>query len=100
MNEEQRLRRLLRAIEHTPDEAIDCSACLNRVPVLVDREVSGGALPPDAAALRQHLDDCHECFDEYQALRELAALEAAGALPSKEALLRTLEQRTGGSGAR
>ena len=44
MPEHNAWRRLLRAIGLTRDVEIDCSTCLDRVPLYVERELAGAAV--------------------------------------------------------
>ncbi len=88
-----RVQQLLEAIALTQDDEIDCSTCLDLVPIYVDRELAGADPARELPALRQHLAVCRECLEEYEALRELARLEAAGGLPGREELLRQLRQQ-------
>ena len=41
MNEDRKLRRLVRDIYRTPEVEIDCTTCLDHVATYVDRELSG-----------------------------------------------------------
>lgn len=91
--EDAAFQRLLRNVEITQDQEIDCTTCLERVPVYVDRKLAG----IDAAALMPemdlHLRLCGDCFEEYEALRDLAALDLAGGLPDTATLLNQLDER-------
>ena len=90
-----RVKQLLEAIALTQDDEIDCSTCLDLVPIYVDRELAGADPARELPALRQHLAVCRECLEEYEALRELARLEAAGGLPGREELLRQIQDLIG-----
>ncbi len=89
----RRVKQLLEAISLTQDEEIDCSTCLDLVPIYVDRELAGADAARELPALRQHLAVCRECLEEYEALRDLALLEAAGGLPDRDELLRELRRQ-------
>lgn len=92
MEKEIILARLLQAVELTRDAEIDCSTCFDLMPVYIDREISGANAAEDLPELHHHLVQCQECREEYEALRDLAALEAADALPDRAALLRQLRR--------
>jgi hypothetical protein len=77
---------LLRHIRETADEEISCTECFELVPPSVDLEVAGQDAAPAWPRLRQHLDRCAVCREEYEALRDLARLEAEGRLPSIDEL--------------
>jgi len=72
---------LLRHIRETADDEISCTECFALVPEYVDLEIAGRAAAA-APALRQHLDRCAVCREEYETLRDLARLDAEGRLPS------------------
>ena len=73
---------LLRHIRETVDEEISCTECFDLVPRYVDLEIAGRAAETELPRLRQHLDRCGVCLEEYETLRELVRLEAEGRLPS------------------
>ena len=73
---------LLRHIRETVDEEISCTECFDLVPRYVDLEIAGQAPDAQGPRLRQHLDRCAVCREEYETLREVARLEAEGRLPS------------------
>jgi hypothetical protein len=79
---------LLRHIRETADEEISCTECFDLVPQYVELEIAGHATTP-LARLRQHLDRCAVCREEYETLRDLARLEAEGRLPSIDDLRHT-----------
>lgn len=84
------LERLLQLVARTKDEELDCTACFELLPLYVDLEVSGQT--PDVALplFRGHLEQCAVCREEYEAVRELARLEAEGRSPSIGDLRRPL----------
>lgn len=92
MDEDSRLTHLVRAIYQTPDVEIDCSTCLDHVATYVDQELAGADVARAMADLHQHLALCGDCREEYEALRDLVALDSTEGLPARSALLRTLEQ--------
>lgn len=80
---------LLRHIRETIDDEISCSECFDLVPQYVDLEIAGQASDTTLPRLRQHLDRCAVCREEYETLRDLARLEADGRLPSIDELRNT-----------
>ena len=80
MQEDRAFRRLLRLIALTEDAEIDCTTCLKRVPVYVDRELAGVNVAQEMPDLHLHLALCGDCFEEYEALRDLALLDSSGGL--------------------
>lgn len=92
MDEDGKLGRLVRDIYRTPDVEIDCTTCLDHVATYVDTELSGTDPAQAMPDLARHLALCGDCFEEYEALRALAAVDHAEGLPERAALLRILEQ--------
>ena len=80
---------LLRHIRETVDEEISCTECFELVPGYVDLEIASQAGETTMPRLRQHLDRCAVCREEYETLRDLARLEADGRLPSIDDLRNT-----------
>lgn len=93
MQEDHAVRRLLRLIELTEDTEIDCTTCLEGVPVYVDRERAGADVAQELPDLHRHLALCGDCQEEYAALRDLAQLDATSGLPDKSTLLEQLDAR-------
>jgi hypothetical protein len=91
MREDRQRARLLRAIQLTQNVEIDCTTCLDRVPVYVERVLSGADAAQDMADVYLHLALCQDCHEEYEALHDVAALDASGGLPDKSSLLRQLQ---------
>jgi hypothetical protein len=81
---------LLRHLRETADEEISCTECFDLVPQYVDLEIAGRPAAAALARLRQHLDRCGVCREEYEALRDLARLEAEGRPPGIDELRRSL----------
>lgn len=56
------------------------------MPQYVDLEITGQVVDEKLPRLRQHLNQCGVCREEYEALRDLARLEAEGRLPPTDEL--------------
>ncbi len=82
--------RWVRQIYETEEEEISCSECFDLVSQYVDRELAGEAAQEQLPHLKQHLDQCRACREEYEALRDLARLEAEGRAPSIDDLRKSL----------
>jgi hypothetical protein len=76
-----RFERWLRNIYETQDQEISCTECFDLVSGFVELEVSGQAAATNMPQVRQHLNQCQACRDEYEALRDLRELEEKGGLP-------------------
>lgn len=72
----QQVHELLEAIRATRDRELTCGECWEQVAELAERATAGKPIPEALASVEQHLDDCRECRQEYEALlRALQALE-------------------------
>jgi hypothetical protein len=87
-----KLSRWLKKVQETQEEEISCSECLDQVSQYVDLELATGEAARRMPQLRQHLDQCRVCSEEYQVLRDLARLEAENDLPTHEELAGKLRQ--------
>jgi len=81
-----RFERWLQNIYHTQDEEISCSECFDSVSHFVEVELSGEDAVAKMPKVKQHLDQCRACREEYEALRDLARLETDDGLPSADDL--------------
>ncbi len=71
MNEVE-LRALLDALTKTRDDEIGCDDALEGLPRRAEEELAGKPVSEQTRLIAQHLVDCPECEEEFQAL--LAAL--------------------------
>lgn len=76
----------LRNIYETRDEEISCTECFDLVSPFVELEASGEDAVAKMPQVRQHLDQCQACRDEYETLRDLQDLEDEGGTPSLDDL--------------
>jgi len=81
-----RFERWLQNIHHTRDEEISCSECFDSVSHFVEVEVSGEDPAIKLPQVRQHLDQCPACREEYETLRDLRRLEEEDGIPSADDL--------------
>ena len=72
----------LRNIYETQDVEISCTECFDLVSRFVDLETSGGDAAAELPQLKQHLEQCRACRDEYEMLLALARFENEGGAPS------------------
>ena len=82
----ERFERWLKNIYETQDEEISCTECFDQVSRFVELEISSQNAAVQMPQIKQHLDQCHACRDEYEALRDLRLLEEKGELPSLDDL--------------
>lgn len=85
-----RFEKWLRSIYETREEEISCTECFDLVSQFVELEASGQDAAARMPQLRQHLDQCRACRDEYETLRDLRRLEDESGLPSVDDLRNSL----------
>jgi len=71
----------LRNISETQEEEISCTECFDLVSRFLEVETSGGHVATELPRVKQHLDQCRACRDEYEMLRDLARLENESRTP-------------------
>ena len=76
----------LQNVYDTQDEEISCTECFDLVSHFVELELSGEDAAAKMPQLKQHLDQCPACREEYETLRDLERLENEGGLPASEDL--------------
>ena len=81
-----RFERWLQNIHQTQDEEISCSECFDLVSHFVEVELAGKDPAIKMPQLKQHLNQCPACREEYEVLRDLARLEKDNQLPSVDDL--------------
>lgn len=62
---------IIRILETLPDEEINCEELYARLDEYVDREVDQKDAAQIMPIIREHLDVCPECCEEYEALLEV-----------------------------
>ena len=82
----ERFENWLKNIYETQDEEISCTECFDQVSRFVELEASGQNAAAQLPQLKQHLDQCRACRDEYETLRDLRFLEETGKMPLLEDL--------------
>jgi hypothetical protein len=76
----------LRNIHTTQDVEISCTECFDLLSGFVEAEVSGTDVVAEMPDVKQHLDQCLACRDEYESLLDLRHVEENSELPSLQAL--------------
>jgi len=76
----------LRNIYETQDEEISCTECFDLVSRFVELETSGRDAVAELPKVKQHIEQCRACRDEYETLRDLARFENEGGAPSLDDL--------------
>ncbi len=76
----------LQNISHTQDEEISCTECFDLVSSYVELELAGGDPATKMPQLKQHLDQCLACREEYETLLDLRRFENEGGALSLDEL--------------
>lgn len=84
--QKNRLERWLQNIQNTEEVEISCSECFDLVSHYVEMELSGEDAAAKMPKLKQHLDQCSTCQQEYETLHDLQQLEDMDKLPSEDDL--------------
>ncbi len=80
--QKRRFEHWLQNIYNTRDEEFSCSECFEGVSHFVELELAGMDAVAEMPQVKQHLDQCPACREEYETLRDLARLENEGGAPS------------------
>jgi len=91
---ESKFSQWVKNIRDTQEQEINCSACLDQISQYVDLELAAGDAAEHLPKVKQHLDQCQVCREEYLVLRDLARLEASDHLPTIEELAEKLKRRS------
>ena len=70
MIDRDELSYLVRALTHTGEYEIGCDDCLEQVDRFVEMELSGLDAAEAMPLVRDHLDKCVDCREEFEALLE------------------------------
>jgi hypothetical protein len=76
----------LRNIYETQNVEISCTKCFDLVSALVEAEISGREVAAEFTPVKQHLDQCRACREEYESLLDLRYWEERSGLPSLQHL--------------
>ena len=84
--ERERFEKWLKNIFETKDEEISCTECFDLISRYVELETSGRNAAAELPQVKQHLNQCPACHEEYETLRDLVRLENQGDAPSPDDL--------------
>lgn len=68
------IQKILYAVKSTRDEELDCGHCYDELHQFIDLKLSGKNAAEAMPLVKEHLDRCPPCREEYEAL--LKALQA------------------------
>ena len=84
--EHERFENWLRNIYNTQEEEISCSDCFELVSGYAQLDATGQDAASQLPQVKQHLDQCQACREEYETLRDILRLEDEGGIPSTDDL--------------
>ena len=67
----EQLGQLAKMISLTAGDELDCVEIMNGLPKLIELSAQGVAIPPELGKVKQHLDVCPPCQEEFDAIVEL-----------------------------
>jgi hypothetical protein len=85
-----KLERALRLVYDAKEKEMLCSEFFELLAEYVDREIAGEEVERRLPEVKYHLEHCGVCGEEYETLRDLARLEAAGRMPTLDELKKSL----------
>ena len=74
----QDIRRLAKAVFDETDDDLSHQDCLATLPAYIETEMEGARIASQFPKVKQHLDTCAECAEEYAQLLEITLAERAG----------------------
>jgi hypothetical protein len=87
------IARLVRRIARTLETELDCGDCGKHVPPFVDAILAGDDAIDRWGAVRQHLEECSVCAQEFAALREIAKMDLEDNWPIQAIMLEMAARR-------
>lgn len=87
----KRFENWLNNIFETREEEISCSECFDLSSRYLELEIAGEDAAARMPELKQHLEQCRACRDEYETLRDLRILEEKGEFPSLDDLQNSIQ---------
>jgi hypothetical protein len=78
---------LVRRIARTMETELDCGDCGKHIAVYVDAILAGEDELDPWALIRQHLEQCSPCAEEFAVLRDAAKMDLEDNWPSRDSLL-------------
>lgn len=68
---QKEIEALMRLIDLTRDDEINCDQCLSLVAEFAERKLEGRSVSDSLKAVEHHLSVCSECSDEYEILQKV-----------------------------
>lgn len=82
----KRFESWLKNIYETQEKEISCTECFELISPYVELEIARADASTKLPQVKQHLDQCSACREEYETLRDLRRLEEEGDMPSSDDL--------------
>ena len=64
------IKQLLELVSTTQDDCLDCAGCFDHIAEFAESELLGQPLNEALQTVKIHLESCHCCLLEYEALRD------------------------------
>ncbi|MDX1639593.1 MAG: hypothetical protein R3281_16635 [Balneolaceae bacterium] len=64
------LKKMIRAVKNTRDVEIGCDECFDKLDDFIEMELRGKSPEKALPLVKDHLDRCSECREEYKVLLE------------------------------
>ncbi|MEJ2413237.1 MAG: hypothetical protein P8Y34_09645 [Anaerolineales bacterium] len=64
------IRKMMNAVKSTRDQEIDCGHCHDELDQFIDMKISGKNAAEALPLVKEHLDRCPACHEEYEVLLE------------------------------
>lgn len=78
----ERFRRWLEQIYTTEERELSCSQCFDATSLYVEALLDGDMQSEPLRLVKQHLEQCRACNEEFETLYEIARLERADGVQS------------------
>lgn len=88
-----KIAKLVRKIARTLEDEMNCGDCGGHVPVYVDAILAGEQEPAHWLLIRQHLEQCTACSQEFAMLVDAAKMDLEDGWPSYLILLEMTVRR-------
>ncbi|MGI9519558.1 MAG: hypothetical protein ACR2NP_21075 [Pirellulaceae bacterium] len=70
---DKQLNILMQIVEGTTPDSIDCDGCFGRIAEFVELELAHKSIPDAMEVVRNHLNNCPCCQDEFNSLLDALA---------------------------
>lgn len=72
----QQVESLLKMLAQTKDVEQDCDSCHKMMAEFAETSLAGKSIPEGLKSIQEHLENCSECCEEFEALKVALSSEA------------------------